>query len=193
LLLVALFATACVPPSCFDRSYGFPKRDGLLRLTSLSQPIEEPLETKDSSKPIHARFENGAYITVSTRGRMTVSRDVAWPEACPTMPADDIVELSRYWQPVLDRMDESNWEFRAMTTPDLSSDAWRPDGPLLELSFVTSGKSVQVWWDGRSQLADSIRAKVLGTLELVCSNSDRARKYLLRDLPPEVASQLVCR
>jgi hypothetical protein len=192
-LLVALSATACVPPSCIDRAFGLPKADGLLGLTTFSQPIEEPLETVDSDAAMHARFENSAHITVNTRGRMMVSRDDAWPVACPTMPADDVVEVTRYWQPVLDQMDEPRWEFRATSTPDIGGAAWRPDGPLLGLRFATSGKSVEVWWDGRSHLADSVRAKVLGTLELVCSASARARKYLLRDLPPQVTAQIECR
>jgi hypothetical protein len=192
LLLVALVATACVPPSCFDRTYGFPKRDGLLRLTTLSQPIEGSLERKDLT-PMHHRFEKGAYITVNTAGRMTVSRDVAWPEACPTMSEDDLVAVSHHWQPVLDRMIEPRSEFRAMTDPDIGSADWRPDGPLLELQFGRSGKSILVLWDGRSHLADSVKARLMDTLERVCSSSERARKYLLRDLPREVAGELDCR
>jgi hypothetical protein len=118
----------------------------------------------------------------------------SWPERCPRIPPEDLVEVSRSWQLLLDRMATSHTGLQVMANPYTFEDDWRPDGPLVSLSFgSTSGKTLGLLWDGRTSLPGELDTAVMGTLEMVCSNSRRAKRYLLRDLPRQVTSRLECR
>jgi hypothetical protein len=196
-LVVALFGTSCVvPPSCIDRVFGFskPNVEHLVTLTTFSEPIEEPPKRRYSTGiGMWERFERGASITIDARGSMAVSASNMWPERCPKMSQEDLVEVSRYWRPVIEQMVKPRTHFRVMANPDIGNDDWRPDGPLLSLSFGSaSGKNLGLLWDGRSSLPEDLDTAVIGTLEMVCSNSRLAKRYLLRDLPRQVASRLEC-
>jgi hypothetical protein len=197
-LVVALFGTSCVvPPSCIDRAFGAstPNDQHFATLTAYSEPIEEPLEGRYATGiGIWERFERGASITIDARGSMAVSALNMWPERCPRIAREDLAEVSRSWQPVLERMVTPRTDLRAMADPDTGNTDWRPDGPLLSLLFGSaSGQSLGLLWDGRSSLPKDLDTAVMGTLEMVCSSSRLAKKYLLRDLPREVASRLECR
>ena len=79
-----------------------------------------------------------------------------------------------------------------MADPEMGED-WRPEGPLLSLSVSgASGNSLSLLWDGQSSLPEDLEAAVLTTLDLVCSNSRLGKRYLLRDLPRQLASRLDC-
>jgi len=81
-----------------------------------------------------------------------------------------------------------------MANPYLGNEDWRPDGSLLELSFGSaSGKTLALLWDGQSSLPNDLDTAIMGTLEMVCSNSRLAKRYLFRDLPRQVTSRLECR
>ena len=123
---------------------------------------------------------------------MTVSTDPGWPRGCPRVAREDLDDVSRQWKAVLDWLVEPRVYLRFMANPEIEKDDWRPDGPLLELSFGSAGESVSFLWDGESSLPPKIDTAVVATLELMCSNSRLARRYLLRDLPPQVATRLAC-
>jgi hypothetical protein len=74
-----------------------------------------------------------------------------------------------------------------------TGDDWRADGPVLWLSISSlSEKHLQLMWDGQLSLPKELDIAVIGTLEMVCSNSRLAKKYLLQGLPHQVASRLEC-
>lgn len=196
LLLAALLGTSCVvPPSCIGRTFG-PVRpiEHFATLTVFSEPIEGPLKRRYSTGVgMWERFERRASMTIDARGKMVVASG-SWPERCPRIPPEDLVEASRSWQPLLDRMPMPHIGLQVMANPYTYEDDWRPDGPLVSLSFgSTSGKTVGLLWDARSRLPEELDTAVMGTLEMVCSNSRRAKRYLLRDLPRQVTSRLECR
>lgn len=196
LLLVALLGTSCVvPPSCIGRTFG-PVRpiEHFATLTVFSEPIEGPLERRYSTGVgMWERFERQASMTIDATGKMVVASG-SWPEQCPRIPQEDLAEVSRSWQPLLDRMTMSNIGLQVMANPYTFEDDWRPDGPLVDLSFgSTSAKTVGLLWDARSRLPEALDAAVMATLELVCSNSRRAKRYLLRGLPRQVTERLECR
>jgi hypothetical protein len=142
---------------------------------------------------VYEWFERGAHMTVDESGSTAVSTNSAWPQRCPRVSREDLDDVSRYWRPILEQLDELPTTYlRFMADPDIFNDGWRPDGPLLELSFGTPSESVGLLWDGKSSLPQSLDTAVMGTLEMFCSNSRLAEKYLLRDLPSQVASRLEC-
>lgn len=197
LLVVTLLTTSCVvPPSCIDRTFGFSTpNEPLARLTVYSEPIEGPLKRRYSTGVgMWERFERGTAITIDARGSMAVSSLKMWPESCPRISQEDLVELSQTWHPVLEQMVRPRTLFRVMGENQYTwNEDWRPDGPLLELSFgSTSGKTLGLMWDGRSSLPRDLDTAVMETLEVMCSTSRRAKRYLLRDLPRQVASRLEC-
>lgn len=123
---------------------------------------------------------------------MTVSALDMWPESCLTISREDLALIARTWQPFLDRVSTARTSLRALANPDLGHD-WRPDGPVLSLSFDSaSERRVQLLWDGRAGIPPDLDAAVIGTLETMCSHSRRAKKYMLRDLPPQIADRLDC-
>lgn len=80
-----------------------------------------------------------------------------------------------------------------MANPITDNEDWRPDGSLLSLSFGSaSRKNLRLMWDGESSLPEDLDGPVMALLEMVCSNSRLARRYLLRDLPRSVTSRLEC-
>lgn len=196
LLVVALLGTSCVvPPSCIDRTFGSPRNvQHFAKLTVYSEPIDEPSESRDSTGiGMWERFERGASMTIDASGSMAVSALNMWPERCPKISQEDLVEVSGIWQPVLEPLVKSHTDLQVMANPFTGNDDWRPDGPLLSLSFRSaSGKSLGLLWDGRASLQQDLDTAVMGTLEMACSNSRLAKRYLLRDLPRQVTSRLEC-
>lgn len=80
-----------------------------------------------------------------------------------------------------------------MANPYTGEDDWLPDGPLLSLSFGSpSGRSFGLLWDGQVKLSRDLDTAVMGTLEMICSNSRLAKRYLFRDLPEQVTKRLDC-
>jgi len=200
LLVVALCGTSCVlPPSCIHRVFGLPNAspnaEHFATLTVFAEPIEGPLKRRYSTGiGMWERFERGASITIDAGGSMAVSTLNMWPERCPRVPREDLVEVSGYWQSILQQMVMPHTDVVVMANPYRGDDDWRPDGPLLSLSFGSaSGKSLGLLWDGQVSLPGDLDTAVLGTLELVCSNSRLAKRYLFRDLPRQVTSRLECR
>ena len=123
---------------------------------------------------------------------MTVSALNFWPERCVAISQEDLAEVSRYWQPFLEKVVRSHTTVQVMVNP-YTGDDWRAYGPLLSLSFgSTSEKNVGILWDGQLSLLKDLDTAVIATLEMVCSNSRLAKRYLLRDLFQPVASRLEC-
>lgn len=192
-LVVAFLGTSCVPPACIDRAFGS-RHEHFVSITLFSEPIEEPKRRYSAGIAMWERFEHGASITVDVRGSMAVSTLSMWPRSCPRMPREDLSEISRYWQPLLEQMATPHTGLQVMANPYLGNEDWRPDGSLLELTFgSTSGKTLALVWDGQLSLPGELDTAVIGTLEMVCSNSRLAKRYLFRDLPREVTSRLECR
>lgn len=195
-LVVTLCGTSCVlPPSCIHRVFGFPTNvKHFATLTVYSEPIEEPLGRRYSTGiEMWERFEQGASITIDAGGRMAVSTLDLWPRRCPRIDQEELVEASGTWQPVLEKLVTPHTDLQVMANPYTGNDDWRADGPLLLLTFgSTSGKSLGLLWDGHSRLPKDLDTAVIGTLEMACSNSRLAKRYLLRDLPPQVANRLEC-
>lgn len=135
-------------------------------------------------------FNRGAAIRLDADGALTVSAMDMWPESCLTISREELARVERSWQPFLDQVTRARTGIRALANPDLGDD-WRPDGPVLSLSFG-SERRVELLWDGRSSLPPDLDTAVLVTLETLCSNSRRAKKYLFRDLPQQVARRLDC-
>jgi hypothetical protein len=194
-LTTTLFATSCVvPPGCVSRTFGKPSpKKALVVITLYSEPVKEPppqpYPNGFSMAPLFAR---GAAIRLDADGTMTVSALNMWPESCRTISREDLARVARSWQPFLDQVTTARTDIRALANPRLGDD-WRPDGPVLSLSFgSTSERLVQLLWDGRSRLPPELESAVIGTLKTMCSNSRRAKKYLLRDLPQQVAGRLDC-
>lgn len=199
LLVVALCGTSCVvPPSCFHRVFGFPNAspnaEHFATLTVFSEPIEGPIKRRYSAGiGMWERFERRSSMSIDARGSMAVSGKNMWPERCPKIPQDDLAEVSQYWQPLLEQMVRPHTGLQVMANPYTDNDDWRPDGPLLSLSFgSTSGKTLGLLWDCQSRLPQELDTAVMGTLEMMCSNSRLARKYLFRDLPRQVTGRLEC-
>lgn len=196
-LLIALSAASCVTPSCLDRVVGFtPRRaEHFATLTLYAEPIEGPVERASSASILMPeRFERGAVMWIDADGSMAVSRLDLWPLRCPRIAADDLAQVSRLWQPILDWLPKPRTGYHALTDPNVWRHDWRPDGPVLSLTLGSpSGKVFDVLWDGRSSLPGELGVAVMATLEMVCSNSRLARRSLLRDLPPQVAGRLECR
>lgn len=199
LLVAALCGTSCViPPSCIDRVFGFPSTspnaEHFATLTVFAEPSEGPVENRSSTSiPMLERFERGASITIDARGRMAVSSLDLWPERCPRIPQEDLLAVSQYWQPILERLVTPHTTLQVMANPYTFKDDWRPDGSVVALSFgSTAGKSLGLLWDGRSRLPKELDTAVMGTFELACSHSRLAKRYLLRDLPRQVTSRLNC-
>ena len=193
-ITVALFATSCITPRCIPSVFGRPSpTKALLVLTVHSEPLEEPRgEPYPNGYMMRQLFERGAAIRLDTDGGMTVSRLDMWPERCLTISRENLAQVVETWQPFLDQLSRARTDIRALADPVLNDD-WRPDGPVLSLSFGSgSERLVHFLWDGRSSLPPELETAVVGTLETVCSNSRRAKKYLLRDLPEQVAARLDC-
>ena len=187
-----LFATSCVPPSCFDLTYGTPNEKHLLTIVLFSGPLPKPRNNYSTGIAMWERFERGSAIAIYINGRMNVSTLSMWGRQCPTISQEDLIELSRAWDPVLRQMVESEANIQIMANPYTGEDDWRPSGPLLELSLTSpSGKNLQLLWDGPA-LSGDLDTAVTQTLEIVCANSSLAKEYLLRDLPTQVSSRLEC-
>lgn len=189
----SLLATSCVvPPKCIPRTFGKPSpKRSLVSIELYSKPVEEN-RIQPNGFTMRQLFERGTAIRLDVDGAMTVSALNMWPESCPTIPREELTRVERSWQPFLDQMTRARTDIRALADPDLD-DTWRPGGPVLSLSFgSTSERRVQLLWDGRSSLPPDLETAVIGTLETMCSNSRRARKYLLRDLPQQVTGRLDC-
>lgn len=192
-LIVAFLGISCVPPTCLKRTFGA-RHEHFVSITLFSVPIEEPKRRYSAGIGMWERFEYGASITIDARGSMAVSTLSMWPRSCPRVPQEDLGEVSRYWQPILEQMATPYTAVQVMANPYLGNDDWHPDGSLLELTFGSaSGKTLALLWDGQSSLPGDLDAAVMGTLEMVCSNSRLAKRYLFRDLPGEVTSRLECR
>lgn len=196
LVVVALFGTSCVPPSCLDRTYlpVTPRPEHFASITIYAEPIEGPLERRYSTGiGMLERFERGASMNIDARGSMAVSGLNMWPQKCPRIPQEDLVAVSRSWQPILERMPAPHIGLQVMANPITDNEDWRPDGSLLSLSFGSaSRKNLRLMWDGESSLPEDLDGPVMALLEMVCSNSRLARRYLLRDLPRSVTSRLEC-
>lgn len=202
-LVVVIFGTSCVPPSCFDQAYGSssPNDKALVVLTLFSEPIPGA-----TGPAMWQRFESGASITIRQTGRMAVSTLSMWPQQCPTVPEEDLLEVSRVWEPVVQKWEPTlrkmaeNSPYPSMkqapihrlAKPFTGMEGWEADGPLVELSLqFPSGKTLQLLWDG-TPLPPDLDTSVMSTLEIACSNSRLARKYLAGGLPPQVSSRLKC-
>ena len=177
LLLVAVFSTSCVPPTCLDLALASrpPKSEPIVLLTiyaepikrRYSEPIRKPAERRHSDGiGMWRRFERGAAMSVNTKERMTVSFLNMWPERCPSVSQEDLAEVSRYWQPVVEQVFGPRTRIMMMRNPYTWSDDWVPDGPYVELTYGTvSGESVALMWDGESALPEELDVAVMGTLE----------------------------
>jgi hypothetical protein len=196
LFFVALSGISCVvPPSCIDRTFGSPANDEhFATLTLFSEPVQEPVERRDSTNiAMWERFERGASIRIDATGSMAVSALDMWPERCPTIPREDLAAVSRLWEALLEQMALPHTDLRVMANPEIGNEDWHPSESLLSLSFGSaSGKSLGLLWDGESTLPEQLDTAVMATLELVCSNSRLAKKYLHRDLSRQVVSRLEC-
>ena len=199
LLFVALFASSCVRPSCASWAYSSPRTDREQRehfatIQVYSKPIKDPAKRYSTGLRLRGQFEQGASFTIDSTGRMKVTRLDVWPRHCPTISPASFGQLSREVQPVLDRLPRRQNVWRAMKNQYRGGDEWQPDGPLVHVTFGTPfGPTLQLLWDGRTRLPEDVENAVLKTLDAGCANSGLARKYLLRDLPPEVSSRLKCR
>lgn len=195
LLVVALHVMSCVPPSCYPQVYGTSSRQiqHLVGVSVYSEPAEEPLERLyEAGVGMLERFERYARVDIDQKGRMAVYGLSVWPERCPRIPQDELAEVSRAWQPILDQLARPRTYFESMANP-YTGDDWRAEGPHLEITFGSvSEKTLELMWDGRSSLPEELDIAVIATLEMVCSNSRLAKKYLLRDLPQQVATRLEC-
>jgi hypothetical protein len=195
LLLVVLFGTSCVPPACLGWAYDYSPPARVATLRTFTDPHREPPE---SSAPGSVRFQDwfhrGVAIDINARGSMAVQRNIGWPDRCPRLAREDLEAMSREWEPFLELLSAPHTYWRTMRDPEIFDTDWRPEGPVVDITFHSpaSGKSVSLLWDG-SRLPGALDPAVIGTLETMCSNSNWARKHLLRDLPPQVASRLRCR
>ena len=189
-LIIVVSGTSCVPPSCFDLYYGFSSGNdkAFVTLRVFSEPIKGSFGSF-----IPNRFANGASMNIPASGRMTVSGLDLWPTHCPTIPREDLTEVSRAWEPILRRLTRSETSIQMMPNKyRVGDDDWHPDGPLLSLSLMSGGKHVNLLWDGSTPLSPDIDLAVMTTLEVVCSNSRPATRSLNRNLPPQVTTRLAC-
>lgn len=194
LLSVALCATSCLPPTCAHRVFGppnsSPNAGHFATLTLYSGPVEGSLGRPPPGDPLGERLERAAFITIDGRGSMAVSKSDLWPRSCPTISRQELAAVSRHWQPVLERIVTPHTDEQVMA----NATTGRPDGPLLSLQFgPQSGKNLGVLWDGESLLSQELETAVMATLEMMCSNSRLAKRYLLHDLPRQLADRLECR
>jgi hypothetical protein len=192
LLVAILFSTSCVvPPSCFRWTYGFsaPRIEHFATISVRSEAGEVPRWKTRSGTP--ERFDRGSIIIIDASGSMMVTDLMSWPESCPRIPPSDLAEVSRIWQPILERApkDQTRLEVGHL----YRDDDGRAHGPFISLSFgATSGRTIGLLWDGQRSLPEDLDTAVFAILESACSNSRLARKYLLRDLPQQVANRLEC-
>ena len=193
-LFLVLFATSClVPhPSCI-RTVDTPIRETFVTLHVFSDPIEKA-EGQRTAHPVPGQFKYAAVIGIDIaadgKGRLSVQTMGARYLSCSRIAAEDLAELSRFWQAVLDRSPTPNPKFQVMTNP--YTDNWRPDGPLISLSFGSPlSDNVGLLWDGRSTLPEGLDTAVMATLELICSSNRMARDQLLHGLP-QLRGRLGC-
>jgi hypothetical protein len=204
--LVALLATSCVvPPSCVDQAFDYPppRHDHFATVTTYADPVDEAPDCRLPSgtctwsgggtglRPSEW-YQRTAGMSVDAGGRMSV-RNLGDYKSCLRVSPADLDAVSSRWRPILEHSPKDKTQFRFMANPEVFTDEWRPDGPLVEVSFGSpAGESVGLMWDGRTSLPASLDTAVMATLELFCSSSRRADKYLLRDLPQQVARRLEC-
>lgn len=141
---------------------------------------------------IWERFERNETIIIDGKGGMTVSAMDFWPNRCLRISQEDLTQVTQHWQPLLESLVRSHTTVQVMANP-YTGDEWRPNGPLLWLSFGSPEQtSIELLWDGTRSLPKDLDTAVIGTLEVVCSNSRLAKGYLLRGLPRQVADRLEC-
>lgn len=194
LLVVALFGTSCfVPPSCFDRTFhrSAPDHKYFIGLTVYAKPIAEPKRRYAAGFGMWELFASGASIDIDSGGTIAVKKLNMVPRSCTGIAQQDLTEVAGYWDRVLEPMVRHQTTLIVMPNPPTGKEDWRPDGPLLSFSIVSaSGKIVQLLWDGQSRLPQDLDRAVMGTLELMYSKNRLAKRYLLRDLPPQATSRL---
>lgn len=195
LLVVTLGVISCGSPTCIGHTYGLSvePRVHFATVTVYSEPLEEPLEGLDETGVgLWERFERSDKMTVYAKGGMAVS-DGTWPERCPRIPQEDLAEASQHWQHFLEHLPRDRASSLQVMVNPYTGDDWRADGPLLSLQFGSaSGKSFGLLWDYRLSLPKDLDTAVIATLELVCSNSRLAQKYLRQGLPQQVGNRLEC-
>ena len=198
LLVAALCATSCLPPKCVDRVFGPPgesrRGEHLATLALYAEPVEGAVATTGPAGTDPGDlYRRVTRITTDVEGDMAVSPRDPWPRSCPRIPAAALADVSRAWQPLLDEAPAPRTALQLMANAADGGDR-RPDGPLLSLTVgPTTGKRVDILWDGRSRLPDALDAAILVTLDTFCSHSRAAKRSLLRDLPRQVAERLECR
>jgi hypothetical protein len=198
LLVAALFGISCyVPPSCFDRTFhpSAPEHKYFVGVRVYAGPIAEPKRRYSTGIGMWERFERGDSMEIAAGGTMAVGTLHPRPRTCPRVAREEVVELSRIWDTILEPLRRrENFLMVMPGNPYTWKDEWRPDGPLVEVSVVSpSGKNLGLMWDGRTRLSKSLDDAVMGTLEVFCSNSRLAERYLRRDLPQETSSRLQCK
>ena len=193
--VVAVLVTSCVvPPSCLTPHRGAAARHGhLVTVILFSQPAAEAVPTSQSAGVgIWEQFERSEHVIIDGKGGMTVSALDFWPNRCLRIPREDLARLRQDWQPFREHLVRSRTTLQVMTDP-YTADDWRAYGPLLSLSFGSpSEKFFDLLWDGQLSLPEELDTAVIGTLEVVCSNSRLAKGYLRRGLPRQVADRLEC-
>jgi hypothetical protein len=194
ILVATLCGTSCVPPSCIDRStfsYSPAPKKLVVLLDLFAKPIKDPKTRYSTGVGMWELYASGASIEIHDNGKMEIATLSKWPQSCTKISQDDLDRVSRYWEPVLKRLPRPHCDLLMMPNPPTGKKDWRPDGPMVELWFgSTSGQSVWVLWDGQSTLPKDLDSAVMGTLELMRSKNGLAKKYLSRNLPPQVSHRL---
>lgn len=195
LLHVGFLLTACfVPPSCLSRQSGAAthRSQQFAQVIVHSKPLGE-IESAESIRPgLWRHFARSRVVVIDGRGGMTVSEDDFWPERCTKISPRELAIVSQDWQRVFARQVGQRTDQQFMSQP-FTGDGWKARTPILELSAgPASDKHLELLWDGRQRLPEELETAVISTLELICTHSRLAKKYLLEGLPEEVATRLDC-
>ena len=195
-LAVAVSAASCVvPPSCLtpQRGAATARNGHLVTVTLFSQPAAEAAPTSQAAGiGIWEQFERVDFVIIDGKGGMSVSAWNLWPDRCLRISQEDLARLRQHWRLFLEQVDRSHTALDVMADP-YRFDGWRAYGPVLSFSFGSPAeRSFQLLWDGQLRLPEELDTAVIGTLEVVCSNSRLAKKRLLGGLPRQVGDRLEC-
>ena len=194
-LVVVVLVTSCIPPSCLtpQRGAATARKGHLVTVTLFSQPAAEAAPTSQAAGiGIWEQFERADFVVIDGKGGMSVSAFNFWEDRCLRISQEDLARLRQHWRLFLEHVARSHTALWVMADP-YTFDDWRAYGPVLSFSFGSPAeRSFGLLWDGQLGLPEDLDTAVIGTLEVICSNSRLAKKRLLGGLPRQVADRLEC-
>ena len=160
------------------------RKGHLVTVILFSQPAAEAVPTSQAAGIwIWDQFERAEIVVIDGKGGMSVSAWNLWPDRCLRISQEDLARLRQGWGLFLEHVVNSHTDLDRMADP-YTGDGWRAYGPVLSFSFgLPAERSFGLLWDGELSLPEDLDTAVIGTLEVICSNSRLAKKRLSGPAP----------